>query len=212
VNAEEAKGYWENRWLNEGTATVGHVGDSPAAFKRQTQMYGAALQKALQYERSNLYPNLLDYGCGWGRMHEYLTSCCINYLGVDHSQEAVTMAEETHPLGHFEQIDPKLPQLLRFDASNPMKFDAVVTCTVLQHIIDPRALVNTVSFLEDALMSGGRMVLIENVSSGIENKPHIHYRSVSEYKNLFTSSMRWFWQDSVVHNEERHAILIGDKL
>lgn len=203
MNAEETREYWEDRWCREGTSTVGHVGDSGQEFKKQTALYGQALVKTLGLSRVE---RLLDFGCGWGRMFNYLSPLCSEYVGVDLSPTAIKLARKHHPYSDFRVIDPVT---LR-ESFREEQFDVIVCCTVLQHIVCNATLVRTATKLESILVPGGRILLLENISN-LPDKRHITYRFVSAYVLLFSPAIEWDWKETVEHRGERHAVFLGVK-
>jgi ubiquinone/menaquinone biosynthesis C-methylase UbiE len=74
---------------------------------------------------------VLEVGCGSGRVYACLKDLVpVRYVGVDHSEEMVRLARESHPGIDFRSGDG---YALDFDAG---RFDAVLAVDVLQHVPD----------------------------------------------------------------------------
>lgn len=216
MNAEQSKTYWNDRWRKQGRATVGHVGDSQDGFDRQTRVYVKAIRDGLLCSTGRrggpttcmtkppYYSALLDFGCGWGRLYPYLSGLTEVYLGVDLSGEAVRHARDAHGAPEAFGVWDEVRML-----EHALRFDAIVCCTVLQHIVDAGVLARTAEALTKMLDEDGRLVLLENVTP-LKPKPHIHYRTFADYQNLFPA-LYWSHLDTVVHKGESHALMVGDK-
>ena len=198
----ESQEYWENRWSRQGPATVGHVGDSKVDFDSQTVKYTAALKHGLltRREPASSWKSLLDFGCGWGRLYPALSDLADEYIGVDLSSRAVQLARETHPRGVFTHWRTVMSE------GRPKHFDAIVVCTVLQHIVDPTILEQTVGALLHMLRDKGRIVLLENMSR-LPPKGHIIYRQPQVYMDMFPGFSTTHL-DTILHRGEDHALIV----
>lgn len=72
--------------------------------------------------------NILDAGCGNGRLYQLLKNKNIKYLGIDNSDALISEAKTKYQFGNFRQMDLLD---LHFEAEN---FDIVFCIAALQHI------------------------------------------------------------------------------
>jgi len=103
---------------------------------------------------------VLDVGCGVGRWSRLLAARGANVTGVDISS---TMIEEARRRALREGVADRC----RFHVSDISaldvqgEFDLVLGVTVLQHILDPRALRDALQKLSSRVDANGRIVLLE---------------------------------------------------
>jgi SAM-dependent methyltransferase len=154
--------YWEDRARlfaseGQGLAAVCSYG-MPELYNRVIDWcQWLALRRWLRVRPGS---SVLDVGCGVGRWSRRLAARGAHVTGVDLSPTMITearrraVAEGVADRCHFEAQD-----LSELDAG--AKFDLVLGVTVLQHILDPRALAKAVSRMTAHLAPGGRMVLLE---------------------------------------------------
>jgi SAM-dependent methyltransferase len=100
--------------------------------------------------------NALDFGCGTGRLSEWLVDNGAEVDGVDVTPEMIAVARRRVPRARFQTIDGS--NLLFADG----RFDLVVTAYVLQYYVEgdgsiPRELARI-------LRSGGRVIAVEQVT------------------------------------------------
>jgi 2-polyprenyl-3-methyl-5-hydroxy-6-metoxy-1,4-benzoquinol methylase len=83
--------------------------------------------------------SVLDLGCGDGRLSGLLDSSK-GYVGVDYSNVRIDRAKKTYPQRRFYHDD-----LHRFIDSNNLRFyDLIVCIEVLEHLEDPKLLLNNI--------------------------------------------------------------------
>ncbi|MEJ1963313.1 MAG: class I SAM-dependent methyltransferase [Gammaproteobacteria bacterium] len=130
---------------------------------------------------------VLDVGCGVGRWSRRLAARGAKVTGIDISP---TMIAEAKRRAAAEGIADRC----RFSTENladfftAATFDLVLGVTVLQHIIDPRALRAAVLRMTDHLAPGGRMVLLEAAPMQLANhcdSSIFRARTRHEYVALF---------------------------
>jgi SAM-dependent methyltransferase len=96
-----------------------------------SKIYGEFLKAIVKYRDTTSIRNLLDWGCGCGRV----TSLFLRYsniseiYGCDIDKEAVKWCEEYLQPGHFSSIDPYPPTNFHDNM-----FDVVTGCSVLTHL------------------------------------------------------------------------------
>ena len=141
---------------------------------------------------------VLDVGCGVGRWSCLLAARGAAVTGIDISPTMVARARERAQRGgvatrcHFVVGD-----LAHLDL--PQRFDLVLGVTVLQHILDPRALAAALRAMSAHLVPGGRMVLLEAAplllqprcdSSVFRARPRDHYLELARRSGLTLEALR----------------------
>lgn len=112
---------------------------------------------------------VLDIGCGVGRWSRLLAARGADVTGVDISP---TMIEEARRRAKIEGV----AQRCHFHVSDisaldiPGEFELVVGVTVLQHILDPRALRAALEALSSRVAPDGRIVLLEAAPANHVNR------------------------------------------
>ena len=89
----------------------------------------AAQQSGLDLSRADL--NVMDFGCGWGRITQVLLRDADpgNIVGVDTLQEAIDICIETGLTCEFAQVEPWPPSDLPDDV-----YDLIVAYSVFSHL------------------------------------------------------------------------------
>jgi SAM-dependent methyltransferase len=104
---------------------------------------------------------ILDFGCGTGRLTDWLRERGADVLGVDTSPEMVSAARTRVPSAQFEVL--KSCRILADDAA----FDAVLSVGVLQYLVtSPRTYLETIRELARVLAPRGKLIAIEQVQYG----------------------------------------------
>jgi SAM-dependent methyltransferase len=80
---------------------------------------------------------VLEAGCGPGRLAELLVEHGLSYVGFDFSRTAIEMARQRLPQFQFEQQDARTSKLFQ-----SVKHDAVICTEVLEHIQDDLSVVS----------------------------------------------------------------------
>jgi SAM-dependent methyltransferase len=75
--------------------------------------------------------NLLDFGCGWGRIIRFFLKDIEpgKLVGVDHSEEVISVCRETNKWSRFELIDPYPPTQLTSES-----FSLIYLYSVFSHL------------------------------------------------------------------------------
>ncbi len=98
--------------------------------------------------------DILDLGCGNGRLLELLKDNKINYLGVDYSQKLISSAQSNWPDAKFLVADIlNLPPLKK-------KFDLVICVAVLHHIPSKKFRKQILKDIRSLLKPGGKLLMI----------------------------------------------------
>jgi SAM-dependent methyltransferase len=104
---------------------------------------------------------ILDFGCGTGRLTDWLRARGAEVLGVDASPEMVEAARTRRPSGRFEVLESgRIP-------AEDGAFDTVLSVGVLQYFVMEASQLATISSeLARVLAPGGQLVAIEQVQYG----------------------------------------------
>jgi len=185
----QAPAYWEQRAVrfaaeDEGLAAVCSYG-MPAYYNKAIQRsQQLALDRWLRLPRGT---KVLDVGCGVGRWSRTLAERGAQVTGIDLSPTMISEARRRAALQGVAQHCRFLVQdLAELDAGE--RFDVVLSVTVLQHILDPRALRAAVQRMTAHLAEGGAMIVLEAAPSrttGRCNSRVFRARPRSEYLRLF---------------------------
>jgi SAM-dependent methyltransferase len=150
---------WGARAQLPGLASVIDPGDLTGTKNALIdRLHKAALTHVL---RDPSGQRVLDFGCGTGRLSEWLTDRGAEVLGVDASPEMIAAARERVPSTRFAVLDSQ-----RIPAQNGA-FDVVLSVYVLQYfVMEAPLLSETIHELARVLASGGQLVAIEQVQVG----------------------------------------------
>ena len=104
--------------------------------------------------------NILDFGCGVGRISNWKEFNNLNYYGIDSSPEMIEVAIRRNIKEniHFSLVQ-EYPAL--FENSF---FDCVISIWVLQHVLDDNMLLQTINEIYRVLKPGGFLIIIEQVA------------------------------------------------
>jgi SAM-dependent methyltransferase len=112
---------------------------------------------------------VLDVGCGVGRWSRLLASRGALVTGVDLSPTMIAQAKRrARNSGLANRCQFLVQDLAELDVA--AGFDLVLGVTVLQHILDPRALRAAMQRMADRLAGAGRMILLEAAPTSIANR------------------------------------------
>ena len=101
---------------------------------------------------------LLELGCGYGRITKSLAPYFSKITAVDGSQDLINMAKQENSSANISYIS-SLIETLELDE----KFDLVLLCCVLEHVLDPQqVLKKSASFLKD---NGSLLIIVPNCRS-----------------------------------------------
>ncbi len=146
-----------------------------------------------------LNTQILDLGCGNGRLVKELEDFNIDYLGVDPSEKLIKIAEDKYPKKIFKKING-----LDLKDFEDERFDQIISIAVLHHI-PPSKVVgwlkeanrvtkkDTISIFTTWNLSESNYDLNENKDAVIgfvhhKNTRYVHYYDYAEIKKIFTES------------------------
>lgn len=101
--------------------------------------------------------NILDLGCGNGRLLEALKEKEIKYLGIDNSSELISLAKNNYPLQKFIVGD-----MLALDNINEVansSYDFIFCLAALQHIPSRELRIKALKDMAAKLKTGGEMII-----------------------------------------------------
>jgi alkylated DNA repair protein alkB family protein 8 len=97
--------------------------------------------------------DVLDLGCGNGRLLWLLKDYKVNYLGIDYSQKLISVAQSNWPNTKFLVADIlNLPNLKQ-------KFDLVFCVAVLHHIPSKKFRLQVLKQIKDLLKPNGKLLM-----------------------------------------------------
>jgi len=101
----------------------------------------------------NMGNDVLDAGCGSGRLYEFLADQNINYSGIDSSQELINIAQKNYPQANFSVGDiTNLP-------FSDNKFNAIYCIATLHHIPGQKFRQQAVKEFSRVLKPNGYLIL-----------------------------------------------------
>jgi SAM-dependent methyltransferase len=108
---------------------------------------------------------ILDYGCGIGRMAKALIDCYgCRVIGVDISPSMRSLSVGYVNSDRFFSCPPEMLWLL---IASGLRVDLAISIWVLQHCLKPA---EDIQALRDALKSGGRLFIVNNVQRAVPVK------------------------------------------
>lgn len=151
-----------------------------------------------KYEKDNILPllklneltNILDIGCGIGRLAEFFVSKCGNYLGIDYSKEFIEIAKQRVSKAAFLNMPiQKIGTLNR-------KFDMFIFNEVLFYCNDKTVVEafnnllaiseSTVQiYINNAVAIKDRLTLKNFYSQELQTNYNSIYRTEQEYIDLY---------------------------
>lgn len=137
--------------------------------------------KALHDAKSRV---ILDLGCGNGACTNALAEAGFWPVGCDSSESGLAVAKQTYPIIRFfaQDIAAELPQ------SHRGVYDAVVSLEVVEHLMQPRQLVDRAM---EALRPGGIFLLstpyhgyLKNLALALTNSFDTHWHPLRDFGHV----------------------------
>jgi SAM-dependent methyltransferase len=157
VTDRSTTSFWDRVARLPGLSAVTDYQPTETPWARYvTALHLRALHKELRLARD---ARVLDFGCGVGRISDWLAPRVAEVIGVDSSAEMIATASRRCPHRnvrlHHLQGDPRaLPW---------RDLDAAVAVWVLQHILDAELFDATVGLLAAAVRPGGDVVTLDRL-------------------------------------------------
>lgn len=171
--------YWQDRAARLGARAVVNIGHTENEVQSVTDRQTAILFPLLREQLSGHESLVVDFGCGPGRFTPELhRTTGARVIGVDPIPKLLDMAPRCSGVEYCILRCGRAP-LPAHSA------DAIFICLVLGGIVEAHRLRHTVREIERLLRPGGLLFLVENTSSR-PNAPHWHFRSIDEYRLMFS--------------------------
>lgn len=147
--------------------------------------------------------SVLDWGCGWGQVSDLLRSAGLDASAFDYDPAAEE--DRIRPLERYPKIDAFLSSDPRWLPYEDASFDAVLSCGVLEHVVDPDA---SVAEIARVLRPGGTFYVykLPNKHSYLEwlaRRLGMYYHGAEEHDRIYGK------QDAVVLLE-RHGLSVRE--
>jgi len=150
--------------------------------------------------------DLLDIGCGCGRLYPVLSKHCQRYTGIDFSEEMLRLFPALRSQDQILFVDSaaKLP------IPNG-SFDAVISSVFLQHIVNNEEFLSTVNEIKRVLRPKGSLYMVEAMTQGVILTQPVDYqrlRPINLYKDVFRPEIE-LEDRGIVHGSDR--LMIGQR-
>lgn len=159
--------------------SVGNAAASRAEnLNGEKDLQAAVSSLARRFSRMGLV-DVLDLGCGYGRVAGSFISNRMTYTGVDVSQDALDLAKKRNPKGRFIQGD-----LRNVEIKN--KYDIVSILYVLVHFVDDSEWEDLIRRACSSLRPGGRLVFADYFPPERSSPvAHVVSRPIEDYIKIF---------------------------
>lgn len=149
-----------------------------------TEIHSFIEKPIINYLKSKSVSTVLDLGCGNGSFTNIIASHGYQVVGLDHSDTGINLAKKQFPSIHFEQHNIQNSLV----AEHNLKYDAVVSNEVIEHLLLPR---NLIQNAYDALKPGGLFILTtpfhgywKNLALALTNKFDEHWHPLRDYGHI----------------------------
>lgn len=139
-----------NKILNETETGYDSIAEK---FSQTRKHFWRGLEFIKDYTRSG--ENVLDYGCGNGRLLELIGENNPNYFGMDVSSELIALAKEKYPQNEFSKINP-IQTTLPF---NEGFFNTVYSIAVFHHFPSKKYRQDMAKELYRLTADGGHIII-----------------------------------------------------
>lgn len=171
--------YWEQRAKQYGRRSVLHLGHSEAEIETVTNLQKEQIFPILKSQLRGNEKLLLDFGCGTGRFTGDLAEIIQGQvIGADPIKALIHLAPKNENVS-YKVIEKNIIPI----KSNVI--DVIWVCLVLGGITQSNLLHKVVLEMDRILKEDGLLLLVENTSVRKDAK-HWKFRSVQEYKSLFS--------------------------
>lgn len=203
IDENSAKEFWNNRANKYDEA-------NPYVSVKFGDKQPERARKWDEYEKKNILPllnispedNVLDVGCGVGRLAEAIIPNCKYYLGVDYAEKLIDIAKErvVFPGKDYAFIPMPMQDIFESNPELPLpdgKFSVIIIAGALPFLNDDTALssINNILsvmayscrlYIADVVGCEQRLTLNRFNSDELEAEYSIIYRTMGEYEKLYT--------------------------
>ncbi len=130
---------------------------SPKSSGRSNPVEIATLSASASWRRRiarNDMINILDLGCGNGRLFELFKNKNVNYFGIDQSHNLIKLAKQKYPEAKFRQ-----GAILKLEEIINKKFDLILLIAVLPHIPSYKLRLRFLKNLKNYAQPKGNLIL-----------------------------------------------------
>jgi SAM-dependent methyltransferase len=129
----------------------------PNAHKRLASLWGLIDQQHNELIASRLAgKRILDVGCGFGALVDYLTARHYDAQGVDFDPAAVSVARQVFPNARISLANAE-----SLEAYPAGRFDSIVLKDALHHLLCEGDFVSAMASFRRLLVPGGRLVILD---------------------------------------------------
>jgi len=149
---------------------------------------------------------VLDFGCGVGRISNFLRPNAHQIVGYDASESMLAIARKSSPKTSVFVSD--------LDALDAYQFDVVIVHWVLAHISD-EGIINAFSKIAKNLSPNGKICIFEQTPAADEHifvNEVYRRRTITEYENLFQQVGLKLVVDRNVYRTPSYARSIWNKM
>ncbi|MBM3246779.1 MAG: class I SAM-dependent methyltransferase [Candidatus Omnitrophica bacterium] len=194
LDYSQTKSFWENRYKRKEAAGAWYVANLSDNIPLQA-VFKDSIEKEIISGNVSLAEDLdvLDLGCGAGRMSLFFGQRCGKVVGVDFSENLLKMAAENiRPFG-LNNISFIQEHAERFLSSD--KFDIIFLGGILSYLNDKEAQ-DALSHAREMLKGSGRLIIRDSLKSrkrrvlqakyqdNFQDNYSVIYRSIKELDTL----------------------------
>ena len=183
VDNKKVKELFEARSAMNGSNAVLSCSEDKATVRQNQYRDYITRKSLLKYLKAKKTDNLLDFGCGVGRIAQRVANKVHSVVGVDVSSGMIDKAKKECQSPNIEY------NVLTTDYDfGKERFTKIYTCWVLQHRSDDY-LAQYVKRFNECLVRKGRVVILEQVKlEKCKSTEYLVQRLESDYKSLFENA------------------------
>lgn len=126
-------------------------------LKSQQKTWPLLAELAQNLKSSEQRKNILDIGCGQGRLAQLFSEANVNYLGIDNCPELISTISAKYK--ELENIHFKQADILRLNELAEIGFDYVFSLSILHHIPSSKLRLEALKQLKNKLRPGAQIYL-----------------------------------------------------
>lgn len=188
--------FWQSKMARQGVSYVGRKGeDHQSQAKAIERLYWSRVGQDAYFQ------DALDFGCGYGRFAEMLSSTCGHIWAVDMLEEMLAQVR-----GSVPNVTPIKcswpPKLVNCDKS----MDLLWACLVFQHIVDDDLFAGTMKELSRLLKPGSRVIIIDNA---VDQAHHVKPRGPEAIMNALNAKVDYVEKVTINKRANDHWLIDG---